>query len=51
MSAVGFNVDGRAFTSLDHEDYRESILLELTAGNVVERATVRGVQRHVARRR
>ena len=50
-SAVGFNVDGRAFTSLDNEDHSESILLELTAGNFVERATVRGVIDDVARMR
>lgn len=43
MSAVGFSVDGRAFTSLENADYSESILLELSAGSFVERATVRGV--------
>jgi hypothetical protein len=49
MSAIGFNVDGRAFTSLDSGDYSESILLELTAGNFVERATVRGAIDNIAR--
>ena len=49
MSAIGFNVDGRAFTSLDNGDYSESILLELTAGNFVERARVRGVIDSIAR--
>jgi hypothetical protein len=43
MSAVGFSVDGRAFTTLENADYSESILLELTAGSFVERAAVRGV--------
>jgi hypothetical protein len=51
MSAIGFNVDDRAFTSLDNGDYSESILLELTAGDFVERGTVRGVIDEIARMR
>jgi hypothetical protein len=51
MSAVGMYVDGRAFTSIDNEDYSESLLLELTEDSFIERARVRGVIDEIARMR
>ncbi|HTV21114.1 MAG TPA: hypothetical protein VMG12_20655, partial [Polyangiaceae bacterium] len=51
MSAVGFHVDGRTFTSLDNEDYSESTLLELRPDGFFERARVRGVVDDIARMR
>jgi hypothetical protein len=48
-SAIGMYVDGRAFTTLENEDYSETTLLELTAAGFVERTTARGVIDQVAR--
>jgi hypothetical protein len=48
-SAIGMYVDGRAFTTLENEDYSETLLLELTERGFVERTTARGVIDQVAR--
>jgi hypothetical protein len=48
-SAIGMYVDGRSFTTVENEDYSETILLELTDEGFVERMTARGVIDEVAR--
>jgi|GEM_PF-1566515 len=49
MGALGMYVDGRSFTTIENEDYSETILLELTPDAFVERASVRGVIDEIAR--
>lgn len=51
MGALGMHVDGRSFTTIENEDYTESILLELTEDAFIERVTARGVIDEVARLR
>jgi hypothetical protein len=51
VGALGMFVDGRGFTTVENEDYSETILLELTATGFVERTTVRGVIDDVVRLR
>lgn len=51
VGALGMYVDGRSFTTIENQDYSQTILLELTASGFVERTTVRGVIDEVARLR
>jgi hypothetical protein len=49
VGALGMYVDGRAFTTIENEDYSETVLLELTPAGFRERAQVRGVVDAIAR--
>jgi hypothetical protein len=51
LGALGTNVDGRSFTTIENADYSESILLELTPDGFIERFTARGVIDDIARLR
>ena len=48
---LGMNVDGRAFTTEEAEDYASSKLIELTPDGFQERAKLRGVVGNIARLR
>jgi hypothetical protein len=48
-SAIGMYVDGRSFTTVENEDYSETLLVELTDQGFVERMTARGVIDAIAR--
>lgn len=51
VGAIGMNAGGRAFTTIENEDYSETILLELTPDGFVEHAKYPGVVDEIVRLR